>query len=110
VLAFLKNIPNTPQDWNLWSFHHRDSHDRIRAAIAAQGGPQLIDYLLDPIPGWAIAEWLLKHDQTHTDMDAYLGVQSADLQDVDFDDQKQAAAWRDLHYNEHFTAERALGL
>jgi len=34
MLPALENIPKTPDQWQHWSFDHRDSHDRIRAAIA----------------------------------------------------------------------------
>jgi hypothetical protein len=41
-------------------------------------------------------------------MNGVLGLQSADLQDVDIGDDKQFEAWVRLHYNEHQYAELKL--
>lgn len=110
MLAALLNAPKTQADWDRWSFDNRDSHDRIRAAIAAKGGPRLGDYQLDPINPQDSGGWLERHSQTHKDMDSAIGAQSSDMLDVDLTDENQLQAFIYEHWQEHQTAERALGL
>jgi hypothetical protein len=108
MLAALENLPKTQDEWNRWSWNHRDSHDRIRAAIKSQHGVNLSDYQIDPIDPTAINDFLQSNSQLHGDMNGVLGLQSADLQDVDIGDDKQFEAWVRLHYNEHQYAELKL--
>lgn len=110
MLAALLNIPHDQNTWNIWSLHHRLSHTAIRQKIAANGGPQLTDYQLDPIFDQDIQGFLQRNSQTHIEMDAALGAQSTDLQDVDFKDERQRIAWISEHYLEHYNAENALGI
>jgi hypothetical protein len=44
MLANLLNPPKTEQEWLQYSFDHRDSHDRIRAAVLKKYGVNLTDY------------------------------------------------------------------
>lgn len=108
--AALLNVPKTQDDWNIWAFNHRISHDMIRASIAAKGGPKLGDYQIDPIPPQAMPKWLQNNQQLHIDMNSALGKQSVDLQDVDLSDERQLIAWIAIHYEEHFVAEAAAGV
>ena len=43
-------------------------------------------------------------------MNAILGLQSTDIQDVDLQDEKQLQSWINLHYLEHYYAEAKLGI
>ena len=110
MLARLLNPPRSADEWQLFGFDHLDSHDRIRAAIAAQGGPALNSYQVYPIPLEQIRVFLTANQQLHIDMDSALGLQASDLQDVDLTDEHQLAAWINLHWLEHQTAERTLGI
>lgn len=103
-------MPRSEAEWSIWSFNHRISHDVIRAGIAAKGGPQLSDFQIDPIPPSAMPRWLQNNQQLHIDMNAVLGQQSVDLQDVDLADERQLIAWIAIHYEEHFVAEAAAGV
>lgn len=109
MLCQLLNIPSTQTEWNIWSYHHRLSHDAIRRAALAQKQKTLIDYEIDPIPIDFITDWLDRNQQMHLDMDAAVGAQSIDLQDVDFRDRNQLTAWIYLHWQDHVTVERILG-
>ena len=64
MLPLLENLPRTQDDWNRWSWSHRDSHDRIRAAIKSKHGVDLSDYQTDPIDPGAI-EAMTKRLQGH---------------------------------------------
>lgn len=110
MLAVLTETPKTAEDWARWSYHHRESHARIRQRIAAKGGPRLVEYVLEPIDPNDFASFLEANSQSHIDMDAFLGFQSADLLEVDFRDEEQRQAWIGVHYKEHESAEFALGI
>ena len=187
MIQSLLNIPRSENEWNLWSYNHRLSHDAIRQALADltgiasvmvtaggsgytsfptvafnNGGPlahgveyevqltggsvtaiiivkngsgfsqvpevvisggggsgaeatavrgagiQTNDYQLDPISQNDLPGWLQRNQQTHIEMDAAIGSQSVDLQDVDLNDERQLEAWVWLHFLEHQTAEDKL--
>lgn len=110
MLAALLNIPSNQQEWDQWSWHHRLSHDAIRNAIEQQKSVGLTDYELDPIPYTDAVGWLQRNQQTHIEMNAPLKTYSSDLQDVNLQDDKQKQSWIWLHYLEHQTAERVLGI
>lgn len=108
MLATLLTPPQTPEDWNIWSFAHERDHLDIAQAIVAAGGPTFQDYQLDPIPAFDIRSWLQRNQQAHHDMNGVLRLQSADLQRVDLEDENQARAWIWSHYSEHNAARTAL--
>lgn len=189
MLVSLISVPKNDQDWETWSFAHRDSHDRIRQAIEAQTGvitgftilnggsgytsiPQisvvggngsgvqisitirggvitslsvangqggrgyinpivtfsggggsgaeatataspdinLTNYIIYPIDQKHLSDFLEANQSLHSDMNGILGLQSSDLQDVDFQNENQKIAWFYTHYQEHFSAERELGI
>lgn len=104
----LLETPQTKTDWDRWSLAHKFDHDIIRQAILAQGGPNLTQYQLDPIALDQPLQFLENNQASHTDMNAAIGAQGSDLQDVDLTDQRQLQAWVNLHYLEHFTAGQRL--
>lgn len=110
MLSSLLNIPETEDEWNIWSFHHQDSHRRIIDAISAQRGVNLGQYIFDPIDLENPQTFLDRNARAHTDMNSTLNLGGSDLQNVDFENERQKAAWWWLHYNEHLAAERALGI
>lgn len=110
MLPVLLTVPKSPEDWNIFSFHHRQSHDLIVRAIFQQTGVSLTDYVIDPIALQQPKEWLIANQQFHEDMDSTLNVQGSNLQDVDFKDERQLQAWIYLHWQEHNTAETLLGI
>ncbi len=109
MLPALENTPRTQDEWNRFAWDHRDSHNRIRAAILKHRGINLPDYQIDPINPGAITQFLQNNSQLHGDMNSTLGLQSADLQDVNLGDQRQLEAWIKLHWQEHNYAELKLG-
>jgi hypothetical protein len=46
----------------------------------------------------------------HLQADALAGVQSIDLQDVNFSDQSQVVEWAYLHWQDHFNLEQFFGI
>jgi len=108
MLPALENLPETPDGWNRFSWDHRNSHDRIRAAIKTKYGVDLSDYQVDPIDSNLLGNFLQNNSQLHGDMNGVLGLQSGDLQDIDFSNKQQFEAWVRLHYQEHQQAELKL--
>lgn len=108
MLVVLKEIPRSREEWDRWGFHHRTSHDAIRQGIQKDGGPNLTDYPLYPISETHFADFLNANAQTHIDMNGVLGAQGSDLLEVDPTNPSQLAAWIDLHFLEHQTAELRL--
>lgn len=90
--------------------HHRISHDVIRQAIADQRGINLPYYQLDPIPMFAFSQWAEWNQQSHIDMNNVLNAPSVDLETLDPRDENVLRAWIYLHWQEHQTAERTLGI
>jgi len=110
VLPALANIPRSPSDWQLWAFDHRDSHDRIRAAILSKFNNALADHQIEPINPNDVVTFLDNNSTLHDDMNRLLSLPGSDIQDVDFKDDKQLEAWIKLHYVEHYNAENVLGI
>ena len=105
--AAILEIPRTPEQWAVWGYAHRDDHQIIRGAIQAQGGPNLPQYDIDPVPfrdPVAMSNWLERNQLYHDDMDDALNLQGSSLIVVDFDNPEQARAWANLHYQEHVAA------
>ena len=107
--AALYEDPHDPNSWLIWSYHNKESHDRIRAAIANLG-LRLPDYPVDPISSQHIQDFLQYNSELHSEMNAALGLQSSDLLSVDFNNTEQRLAWIAIHAREHESAELRLGL
>ena len=110
MLPALENFPRSASDWSFFAWHHRDSHNRIRAAIKTKYSLDLIDYQIEPMNPDDLSHFLQNNASLHDDMNGILKLQSADLQDLDPKDRKQLEGWILLHYQEHRSAEEALGI
>lgn len=108
MIQALENIPKTLDDWSRFSWDHRDSHNRIRAAIKAQFSISLNDYQIDPVNPNDFDIFLTNNSELHGDMNGVLRLESSDLEDVNMKDKEQMVAWFRLHYLEHYYAEAAL--
>ena len=108
MIQALENIPRTPDDWSRFSWDHRDSHNRIRAAIKAKFSIDLEDYQIDPVNPNDFEIFLENNSSLHGDMNGVLKLQSSDLEDVNMQDPEQSVAWFRLHYLEHYYAETVL--
>ena len=108
MISALLNIPRTPADWTIWSFHHFQDHIEINQGIQTALGTIFADPQLDPINILDIENWLERNQIAHNEMNGSLGLNSTDLQRVDLADEKQKSAWILLHFQEHFSARTAL--
>lgn len=107
--ATLFEVPRTADDWQRWSWNHRTSHQVIRQAIRARGGPNLPDYVLT-VSEEDFGGFLERNQLSHVDMNGVIGAQSADLEELDPKDERQLIAWCWIHAMEHRVAENALGV
>lgn len=110
MLAALLNVPKTDEQWRQFSYDHRNSHDKIRAAILKKYGVNLTDYQIEPINSDSLQQFLQNNAALHTDMNGVLRSQSSDLLDVDFSKPEQLESWINLNYQEHQNAEQLLGI
>jgi len=110
MLALLLNTPKSDQEWATWSFAHRASHDQIRQAIQSQLNINLVDYQLDPIDLRDTEGFLQRNSEMHLNMTAAVGIQSHDIQTVDFKDRNQLESWLQIHWQEHTDTEIKLGI
>ncbi len=109
MLANLLNIPKTQQDWDNWSWSHRQSHAAIRDAVQKQFGVTLPDYQIDPIPQDKQG-FLEANRQLHDQMMKIVGGDPQDLQQADLNDSASSKDWHDSHYQEHLNTEQRLGI
>ena len=109
MLPAIQNIPHSDEDWKFWSWHHRDSHDRIRKAIKKTYGVDLTDFQVEPINPNDLTDFLQNNSQLHDDMNSTLGLQSMNLQDANLQNEHEMTAWIRSHALEHYYAEAKLG-
>ncbi len=109
-LASLYNVPRDENDWYVWSFANQDSHTRIAEALLSQKNIQTTVLALDPIPSFAIEEWLRRHQQMHNEMDGALGIDASDFTIPDFRNAAEVEQWLRAHADEHTEAENMLGI
>jgi hypothetical protein len=108
--ASLIEVPSDAAGWERFSYDNRTSHDLIRQAIQAKGGPALKDYVLEPILENDWNSWLLRHALTHEEMTGALGSLSTDLSVLDPKDPEALSNWIGVHWLEHQAVEQALGI
>ena len=108
MLPALENVPKDQQQWFQWGFDHRDSHNRIRAAILKTYNINLTDYQIDPIDPNNTTQFLQNNASLHGDMNSVLGLQSSDIEDANLGDERELEAWIRIHYQEHIYAELKL--
>lgn len=110
MLALLLEVPKNADEWARWSFHHRLQHDAIRQAIQTQKGVNTNAYILDPVNFNSPKDFLERNQETHNEMNAPLGLQGSDLEDVNLSDARELEAWVYAEYQELFSASQALGI
>ncbi len=110
MIAELLVVPQSEDEWERWSWHHRSDHQEIIAAIRQQKKLMLTEYQVEPIAWNQFEYWLEANEQMHYDMNLALQLQSSDLGDLNPRDQGVLANWIYFHWLEHNTARQALGI
>lgn len=80
------------------------------ATATASPNVNLTNYIIYPVDNQHVKDFLDDNQSLHTEMNGVLGLQSSDLNDVDFTVDNQKIAWFYSHYLEHQSAEMALGI
>lgn len=112
MLAVVSEVPQTPEDWAIWSFHHSLSHRAIIDEVFATRQVQLTNYILDPLPAEKsqLPQWQEQNQLAHRDFNAVLKTNSLDLSVTDLSDPRQLIAWIQQHFLSHLAAETSLGI
>lgn len=109
-IAALQNIPVDDKTLQYFSFPHSDNHFQIVKAVFLQSG-QIIDLpVLDPLPMFALQNWLYTHQQIHNQTNSILGIAGNDLSTVDLNDPEELTSWINLNFSEHQQAMKVLGI
>lgn len=66
--------------------------------------------LLDPMDRENMGMWLYNHQESHNQINSFLGTSGYNLLDLDWDDPDQFALWLKLNGDEHTRISAALGL
>jgi hypothetical protein len=110
-VAVLYEIPDSPQQFALWSSVHATHHRDINRLIYQNYKLALPEYMLDPFDPndvSALNNWLYLHQAMHSNQDQILGIVGYDLTDVDWKDRKLLEFWTQQHATEHFQAANIL--
>lgn len=106
MLAACLEVPDSETMWQVWAWHSKQQIDSIREAIARNYGVKLTEYVLYPFT--PTQGWLTNNSNAHGDFTSVLALQSHDLEELDFKNKDEVAAWINLAYNELFDASAVL--
>ena len=106
----LYNVPSTPETLSIFSFENQTHHRNINQYLISKGAAIPTDYVLDPLPLFAVNEWLNRHQQVHNTMNSALNLNGSDLTAVNFQDTESLSAWIAIHAREHYDASTASGV
>lgn len=108
MLVSLLNTPKNDSEFEQFFYNNRNQIIEIRQAILKQKNINLTEYILYPVRQDSLQTFLLNNAQSHTDFNSVLGLQGADLLNVDFNDREQLEAWIFINYQELYDASAAL--
>ena len=110
MLAVLLEVPQTPEAWNRFAFHNQDQISLIQQAILAKYKVALPEYILFPINLDSPDIWLFNNQQAHSNINTVLGLNSNNLQDLNFENNDQVTSWINQNYLELYDASQMLGV
>ena len=106
MLCACLEVPDSETAWDVWAWHSKQQIDTIRDAISSKYGISLTEYVLFPFtPSNA---WLTNNAAAHSEFNSVLGLQGHDLEELDFNNKDEVAAWVDLAYKELYDASASL--
>lgn len=103
----LLNVPSDDRTWDRWSFDLQQNVNDIGQALRKRG-VEVPQYELYPLPGDQADRWLERVSQALGDFSSALGLQSADVENVDLEDIAARQAWIFQVYQEVQSARQAL--
>ena len=108
MLCTLLEVPETEDDWGRFAWHNLDQINLIQQAILQQYGLEVTSYILFPLPLDNPSQWLQNNQSAHNDFNTALGLQSHNIEDLDFNNPDEVASWINLNYQELFDASEML--
>lgn len=108
VPAALLNTPTDQPSWDQWAFNFQAQIVEINAAILSQKKVSLPSYQLNPIPFYALDQWLERMSNALSGITGTLGLQSADVENVDLEDPAARQSWIWNVYHQVNSARQAL--
>jgi hypothetical protein len=112
-IASFNVIPADQNGWAQFSFAHIVSHRDINRFINQKIGKTLAEYVLDPMPLFpepSMDLWDTLHYQMHLNQNAALGIQGANLGDIDWKDSSSVGWFVQQNYIDHYRASKILGI
>ena len=109
-LASIANIPEDDQSFAAWSFSHMAHHRDITRRIFEAYGVEIPLYQIDEFDPRNPGAWYDQHQQMHNSQNTVLRIAGNNLDDVDWTDANQRAAWVWLNFTEHQQAGAILGV
>lgn len=110
VFDLMNDFRVSPELKERWMFAHQVDHNQIFQAVQTQFSVKLVQYRLYPYPENDKNSWLQDNQRAHDDFNGYLGLDSSDLQSVDFKSEEAFLSWLQDHYREHQAARLKLGI
>ena len=109
-LASILTVPPTESGWQEWTWAHYQHHRAIIDAATQTYKGTLILYQIFPFNKDAPDDWLLQHQQMHSDMNSLYGINGSDLSSLDFQKKSDVDAWLYLQWQEHEQVSKASGV
>ena len=106
-IATLYEVPQTREDFAIWSSAHVAHHRDINRLIYQDFKIALPEYNLDPFDPLdenALNNWLYLHQAMHDNFEQVLGIAGFDLTEVDWKDRQLLEFWTLNHASEHLQA------
>lgn len=109
-VASLAERPHDARSFDFFAANNADHHLLIISALQQKLGITLPTYNLYPIAPSDKEAWLWRHQATHQQMDAVLGIEPNDLQVLDLSNGQNVEMWIQWHFQEHYLAGQLLGI
>lgn len=110
ALSDLQEVPETANQWDVFTFALRTEITKIRQAIFQQKNIVLQERVVDPLNPKFRKDFLQNNQTMHQEFNTVLGLQSQDLQDIDIENREQLSEWVNINYQEIYAAQQALGV
>jgi hypothetical protein len=109
-IAGFQSVPKSEGEWARFAFDHMDHHFRLATAAFKTYGIVVPNYALNPFDPEHADSWLDQHQTMHEAIDSLLGFAPYNMMDVDFKDEKQAAGWVYLNFQNHYREAEILNV
>ncbi len=110
MIVDLLNRPKDATQLSSFSFPNQNHHDLVVTALRALGNNNVNRYILDPISDQDMNNFLIRHQQSHNEINGVLGVAGNDLSSLNVKDINNFESWLLLHATEHLQWQNKTGI